>query len=86
MSFSESQLCIHVGSQLFFERVDTTNVLGVTVITNSSWSKNIKHISSKANSLIGMVRRSISFDAPSPVKIQLYVSHIRCICSILEYC
>ena len=30
-----------------------------------------------------MIRRSISFDAPSPVKFQLYVSHVR---SILEYC
>ena len=30
-----------------------------------------------------MIRRSISFDAPSPVKLQLYISHVR---SILEYC
>ena len=30
-----------------------------------------------------MIRLSISFDAPSPVKFQLYVSHVR---SILEYC
>ena len=65
------------------ERVDTINDLGVTVTSNLSWSKNIKSISAKANSLLGMIRRSISFDAPSPVKFQLYVSHIR---SILEYC
>ena len=45
--------------------------------------KNIISISAKANSLLGMIRRSISFDAPSPVKFQLYVSHVR---SILEYC
>ena len=30
-----------------------------------------------------MIRRSISFDAPSTVKFQVYVSHVR---SILEYC
>ena len=30
-----------------------------------------------------MIRRSIHFNAPSPVKFQLYVSHVR---SILEYC
>ena len=30
-----------------------------------------------------MITRSISFDAPSPVKFRLYVSHVR---SILEYC
>ena len=65
------------------ERVDTINDLGVTVTSNLSWSKNIKSISAKANCLLGMIRRSISFDAPSPVKFQLYVSHIR---SILEYC
>ena len=67
------------------ERVDTINDLGVTVTYNLSWSKNIKSISAKANSLLmllGMIRRSISFDAPSPVKFQLYISHIR---SILEY-
>ena len=64
------------------ERVDTINDLGVTVTSNLSWSKNRKSISAKANSLLGMIRRSISFDAPS-VKFQLYVSHIR---SILEYC
>ena len=57
--------------------------LGVTDCSNLSWSKNIKSISAKANSLSGMIRRSISFDAPSPVKFQLYVSHV---CSILEYC
>ena len=67
------------------ERVDTINDLGVTVTYNLSWSKNIKSISAKANSLLmllGMIRRSISFDAPSPVKFQLYISHIR---SIPEY-
>ena len=65
------------------ERVEFINDLGVTVSSNLSWSKNIKSISAKANSLLGMIRRSISFDAPSPVKFQLYVSHVR---SILEYC
>ena len=62
------------------ERVDTINDLGVTATSNLSWSKNIKSISAKVNSLLGMIRRSISFDAPSPVKFQLYVSYI------LEYC
>ena len=57
--------------------------LGVTVSSYLSWSKNIKSISAKVNSLLGMIRHSISFDAPSPVKFQLYVSHVR---SILEYC
>ena len=52
------------------ERVDTINDLGVTVTSNLSWSKNIKFISAKANSLLGMIRRSISFDAPS-----LYLTH-----------
>ena len=50
------------------ERVESINDLGVTVSSNLSWSKNIKSISAKANSLLGMIRRSISFDAPSPVK------------------
>ena len=41
------------------ERVDTINDLGVTVTSNLSWSKNIKSISARANSLLGMIRRSI---------------------------
>ena len=61
------------------ERVESIKDLSVTVSSNLSWSKNIKSMSAKANSLLGM----ISFDDPSPVKFQLYVSHIR---SILEYC
>ena len=65
------------------ERVESIYDLCVTVISNLSWSKNIKSVSAKANYLLGMLRRSISFDAPSPVKFQLYVSHVR---SILEYC
>ena len=65
------------------ERVESINDLGVTVSSNLSWSKNIKSISAKANSLLGMIRRSISFDAPYPVKFQRYVSHVR---SILQYC
>ena len=65
------------------ERVESINDLGVTVSSNLSWSKNIKSISAKANSLLGMIGRSISFDAPTPVKFQPNVSHVR---SILEYC
>ena len=65
------------------ERVESINDLGVTVSSNLSWSENIKSISAKANSLLGMIRRSISFDAPSPVKFQLYVSLVR---SFLGYC
>ena len=83
---SNTSLYIHAVYMLdhnALERVDTINDFGVTVTSNLSWSKNIKSISAKANSLLGMIRRSISFDAPSPVKFQLYISHIR---SILKYC
>ena len=57
------------------ERVESINDLGVTVSSNLSWSKNIKSIYAEANFLLGMIRRSISFDAISPVKFQLYVSY-----------
>ena len=65
------------------ERVESIKDLSVTVSSSLSWSKKIISMSAKANSLLGMIRRPISFDDPSPVKFQLYVSHIR---SILEYC
>ena len=54
------------------ERVESINVLSVTFISNLSWSKHIKSISAKANYFLGMIRRSISFAAPSPVKFQLF--------------
>ena len=65
------------------DRVESFNDLGITVTTNFSWFNTIKSISAKAHSLLGMIKRSISFDAPSTVKLQLYLSHVR---SILEYC
>ena len=55
----------------------------VSLLVHTYHGENIKSISAKANSLLGMIRCSISFDAPSPVKFQFCVSHVR---GIFEYC
>ena len=43
----------------------------------------MKTVSSKAHSLVGMIKRSVGFNSPIDVKRQLYLAHVR---SILEYC
>ena len=47
-----------------------------------SWCENVKTVSSKAHSMIGMINRSVGFNSPIDVKRQLYLAHVR---SILEY-
>ena len=60
-------------------RVTEFNDLGITITTKLSWCENVKNVSSKAHSMVGMIKRSVGID----VKRQLYLAHVR---SILEYC
>ena len=64
-------------------RVTEFNDLGITITTKLSWCKNVKTVSSKAHSMVGMIKRSVGFNSPIDVKRQLYLTHVR---SILEYC
>ena len=63
-------------------RVTEFNDLGIT-ITKLSWCENVKTVSSKAHSMVGMIERSAGFNSPIDVNRQLYLAHVR---SILEYC
>ena len=64
-------------------RVTEFNDLGITINTKLSWFENVKAVSSKAHSMVGMIKRSVGFNSPIDVKRQLYLAHVR---SILEYC
>ena len=65
------------------ERVREYVDLGVTVDCNLNWNTHVKRVVSKANKVLGMIKRSIGYSAPVNVKKQLYVSLVR---RHLEYC
>ena len=64
-------------------RVTEFNDLGITTTTKLSWCENVKAVSSKAHSMVGMIKRYVGLNSPIDVKRQLYLAHVR---SILEYC
>ena len=64
-------------------RVTEFNDFRITITTNLSWCENVKTVSSKAHSKIGMIKHFVGFNSPIDVKHQLYLAHVR---SILDYC
>jgi hypothetical protein len=65
------------------EKVTSFKDLGVTVDLTLSFKDHINSITSDTNRICGLIRRSIGFNAPTNVKLQLYVSLCR---SKLEAC
>ena len=61
--------------------VHQVKYLGVTINNNLSWSAHTKNISSKANSVLGFLRRNFN-RCPTKTKSALYLSLVR---PILEY-
>ena len=53
---------------IILSRVTEFNDLGLTITTYSSWYVNVKTVSSKAHSMIGMIKRSVEFNSPIDVK------------------
>ena len=49
-------------------RVTEFNDLGITITTKLSWCENVKTVSSKAHSMVGMIKRSVGFNSPIDVK------------------
>ena len=52
-------------------RITKFNDLGITITTKLSWCENVKTVSSKAHSMVGMIKRSVGFNSPIDVKRQL---------------
>ena len=57
--------------------------MGVTINSKLSWNAHINIIVTKANRLMGLIKRSVGFKVPSHVKLNLYNSLVR---SNVEYC
>jgi hypothetical protein len=57
--------------------------IGIMVDSKLNWNYHIENCVSKANKIMGLVKRTLGFTAPVVVKKQLYVSLVR---SGLEYC
>ena len=68
------------GTQL--ERCDNMRDLGVIINNKLTWKDHINSLVSKANRVMGLIKRMLGFNAPVAVNKQLYTSLVR---GILEY-
>ena len=57
--------------------------IGVFVGSKLNWSTHIESVVNKTNRVMGVIRRTVGYSAPTSVKRQLYISLAR---SCLEYC
>jgi len=64
------------------EKVSSVKYLGVTLTSNLTWTHHISNVVSKANQVLGIVRRNLKV-APTECKAQAYTTLIR---PHLEYC
>jgi hypothetical protein len=65
------------------EIVPSIKDLGVDIASTLTWDLHIKKIIAKANSKMGMIKRTVGYNAPSKVTLPLYTTLVR---SNLEYC
>jgi hypothetical protein len=65
------------------ERCDNIRDLGVIINNKLTWCDHVQSIVSKANKVMGLIKRTLGYNAPISVSKQLYISLVR---SILEYC
>lgn len=63
------------------DQVTSYKYLGVHITNNLSWKRHIEYITSKANRMLGYLKRNFSL-APPKLKQQLYITYVR---SNLEY-
>ncbi len=64
------------------DRVNTFNDLGITINTNLTWGDHISNKISKANSLMGLIKRTLGYRCPMKPKLILYNSLVK---STLSY-
>ena len=69
-------------NNIILERVNEFNDLGLIVTNNLSWSNHIKNKVSKAERLLGLIKRTFGYKIPAETKKLLYNSLVR---STLSY-
>ena len=74
---------VYTMNETTLEKVTRFKDLGVTVDLTLNFKDHINSVTSDTNRICGIIRRSIGFNAPTSVKLQLYVSLCR---SKLETC
>ena len=65
------------------ERVTEMKDLGIIIENTLSWNNHVNKTIAKANRVLGLIKRTVGFNSPEHVKLQLYKSLVR---SNLEYC
>lgn len=65
------------------DRTESIRDLGVDISSSFIWNEHVNRIIGKCNKKMGMIKRTVGFDAPVGVSKTLYVSLIR---NDLEYC
>jgi hypothetical protein len=64
------------------ERCEYIRDLGIIINNTLTWCNHVQSIVSKANKVMGLIKRTLGYNAPTSVSKQLYISLVR---SILEY-
>ena len=59
------------------EKIDAIKDLGVDVSARLDWSNHVKHVVKKSNRKMGMIMRSVGFNAPVKVTKTLYTALVR---------
>jgi hypothetical protein len=72
----------YMGNQLL-ERCENMKDLGIIIDRKLNWNVHVSKTVSKANKVMGLVKRTVGYNAHTSVTRQLYISLVR---SLLEYC
>jgi len=64
------------------QHVSKARYMGVLLSDDLQWSKHVQHITGKANSMLGLLRRNLRH-YPEKLRELAYISLVR---SLLEYC
>ena len=70
-------------NDVILDSVNEIKDLGIIIEDKLSWHNNVNDIISKANRVMGLIKRTVGYEVDEKVKLQLYISLVR---SKLEYC
>lgn len=86
LSITRKKSLIHFNyrmNNVAVERCNSIKDIGIEIDKKLDWKMHILSIVKKSNKIMGLIKRTVGYKAPTIVKKQLYISLIR---SCLEYC